>query len=69
LGDVCRAERISGSSGHECRGCRRGETLSAILSISLVRDVHDQQTVSAEQALVEADRAMYAAKRVKTTTT
>jgi diguanylate cyclase (GGDEF)-like protein len=29
----------------------------------------DQQTVSAEQALVEADRAMYAAKRAKATAT
>jgi hypothetical protein len=28
-----------------------------------------QQTVSAEQALVEADRAIYAAKRAKTTAT
>jgi GGDEF domain-containing protein len=29
----------------------------------------DQQTASAEQVLVEADRAMYAAKRAKATAT
>jgi GGDEF domain-containing protein len=28
----------------------------------------DQQTASAEQVLVEADKAMYAAKRMKATT-